>query len=60
MKAAQCLEESQQKLAKHLDNGDEYLEIENESDLKEKRFDWQEKERVAAEAAAAAEAANKR
>ena len=58
MKAAQYLEESQQKLAQLLDSGDEFLEIENESDLTEKLFDWQEKERVAAEAAAAAEAAS--
>ena len=29
MKAAQCLEESQQKLAQLLDSCDEYLEIEN-------------------------------
>jgi 3-keto-L-gulonate-6-phosphate decarboxylase len=55
MKAAQYLEESQQKLAQLLDSGDEYLEIENESDITQKLFDWQEKEiPTAAEAEAAA------
>ena len=45
-------------MAQLLDSGDEYFEIENESDLTDKLFDWQEKERAAAKAAAAAEAAN--
>ena len=58
VKAVQCIEVSQQKLAQLLDSGDEYLEIEKEAVLTEKLFDRQEKERVAAEAAAAAEAAN--
>ena len=49
------MEESQQKLAQLLDSGDEYLEIENESDITQNLFDWQEKEiPTAAEAEAAA------
>ena len=51
MKAAQYLEEAKQTLGQLLDSGDEYLEIENESDMTEKLLDWQEKERATAEAA---------
>ena len=55
MKAAKYLEKSQQKLTQHLDYGDEYLEIENESDITQKLSDWQEHEiPTAAEAEAAA------
>ena len=52
MKAAPYLEESQQNLAQLLASGDEYLAIENESDITDQLFDWQEKEIATAEAAA--------
>lgn len=42
MKAAQLLEESQQKLAQLLDSGNEYFEIEDESSITEKLFNRQE------------------
>ena len=53
MKAAECLEESQQKRGQLVEFGDEDLEIEKESDITEKLCDWQEKDRAAAEGAAA-------
>ena len=54
MKAAQYLEESQQILSQLLDSGDEYLEKENEADITQKLFAWQEKEIPTAEEAEAA------
>ena len=55
MKAAKYLEESEQKQAHLLDSGNEYLEIEKESDITQKLFDWQEKESPTAAEAEAAE-----